>query len=81
MDITLELSNLVATMSNTQCLIYIPRKKLATCLTVSKTLIKYNSKSLEYNDEEEKEPIDIKFTEQKADPLMMKMLLTLNDRI
>ena len=27
---------------------------------------------------EEKEPIDIEFSEQKADPEIMKMLLTLN---
>ena len=27
----------------------------------------------------EKEPIDLEFAEQKADPEMMKMLLTLDD--
>ena len=35
----------------------------------------------EETDEEEKEPIDIEFTEQKADPEMMKMLLTLDDQV
>ena len=30
---------------------------------------------------EEKEPIDIKFTEQNIHPEMMKMLLTLDDRM
>ena len=44
-------------------------KILATGLSVSKTLIKYNSNSLEENEEEEeeeeKEAIDIEFTEQK----------------
>ena len=29
----------------------------------------------------EKEPIDIEFTEQKAGPEMMKMLMTLNDHV
>ena len=28
-----------------------------------------------------KEPIDVEFTEQKADPEMMKMLSTLNDQM
>ena len=41
---------------------------LATGRPVSKTLIKYNSNSLEENDEEEKEPIDLEFAEQKTDP-------------
>ena len=54
---------------------------MATGLPVSKTLIKYNSNSLEANDEEEKEPIHIEFTEQIADSEMMKMLLTLVDRV
>ena len=30
---------------------------------------------------EEKEPIDIEFSEQKADPEIMKMLLTLNNQM
>ena len=30
---------------------------------------------------EEKEPIDIEFTQQKADPEMMKILSTLDDRL
>ena len=54
---------------------------MATGRPVSKTLIKYSSNSLEENDEEEKEPIDIEFTEQNADPEMMKMLLTLYDQM
>ena len=53
---------------------------MATGLPVALSLIKYNINRLEENDEE-KEQIDIDFTEQKADPEMMKMLLTLNDRI
>ena len=40
---------------------------LATRRPVAKTLIKYNN-NLEENDEEEKEPINIEFTEQKTDP-------------
>ena len=40
-------------------------KILATGLTVAKTLIKYKN-NLEKNDEVKKEPIDIKFAEQKA---------------
>ena len=53
---------------------------MATGLSVAKILIKYNN-SLEVNDEEEKEPIDNEFTEQKADHKMMKMLLTLDDQM
>ena len=41
---------------------------MVASLPVAKTLIKYNSNSSEENDEEEKEPIDIEFTEQKTDP-------------
>ena len=37
---------------------------MATGLAVAKTLIKYNS-NLEENNEEEKEPINIEFSEQK----------------
>ena len=40
---------------------------LATGLPVAKTLIKYNSNNLKKNDKE-KDPIDIEFTEQNADP-------------
>ena len=47
---------------------------MATGLPVVKTLIKHNSSCLEKNDEIENEPIDIKFTDQNADPEMMKML-------
>ena len=49
-------------------------KILTTGLPVAKTLIKHNSSCLEKNDDKEKEPIDIKFTDQNADPEMMKML-------
>ena len=48
---------------------------------VSKTLIKYNSNCSEKNNEEEKELIDIELTEQKAGPEMIKMLLTIDDRL
>ena len=41
---------------------------MTTGLPVAKTLIKYNSNNLEENDEKEKDPIDIEFTEQKTDP-------------
>ena len=54
---------------------------LATGLSVAKTLIKYNINSLKENDEEEKKPINIKLTEQKQILIMMKILLTLNERI
>ena len=47
---------------------YIPLNNLAAGLLVAKTLIKYNNNYLEENDEEEKEPINIEFTEQKTDP-------------
>ena len=48
---------------------------------VAKVLIKYNSNSLEKNDEEEREPINIELTDQKQILIMMKMLLTLNDKL
>ena len=51
---------------------------MVTWRPVTKTLIKYNSSCSEKNDEKEKEPIDIKFTDQNADPEMMKMQLTLD---
>ena len=56
-------------------------KILATGRPVAKTLIKYNSDSLQENDKEEKEPINIEFTEQKQILIMMKMLFTLNDQM
>ena len=40
---------------------------MATGLTVAKTLIKYNINNLDENDEEEKESINIEFTEQITD--------------
>ena len=54
---------------------------LATERPVAKTLIKYNSNKSEENDEEEKEPMNIKLTDQKQILIMMKMLLTLNDQV
>ena len=50
---------------------------MATRRPVIKTLIKYNSSCSEKNDDKEKEPINIEFTDQVEDPEMMKMLLTL----
>ena len=55
-------------------------KILATGLLVVNTLIKYN-KNWEENDGEEKEPIGIELTEQKAYPEMIQALLTLNDKV
>ena len=43
-------------------------KILATGRPVAKALIEYNSNSLEENDEEEKELIDIELIEQKTYP-------------
>ena len=40
---------------------------MATGHPVAEILIKYNSNDLEENDEEEKEPINIEFTDQNAD--------------
>ena len=80
MEITLELSDLVVMQSKcTMSRVF--HKKCATGLPVSKTLIKYICNSSEENDEEEKDPIDIKFTEQNADSEMMKILLNLNDLV
>ena len=78
-SIILELLDLVVMQSKHTMQIY-SIKKLATGRSVSKTLIKCNNNS-EENDDEEKEPINIDLTEQKIDPEMMKMLLTLNDQI
>ena len=41
---------------------------MATGWPVAKILIKYNSNNLEENNKEEKEPINIELTDQKADP-------------
>ena len=59
---------------------HIFHKNLETGLPFAKTLIEYNN-SLEKTEDEEKEPTDIEFTEQKADPEIMKMLLTLDGRV
>ena len=59
---------------------YIFHKILATGRPAAKTLIKYNNSS-EENDEKEKEPINIEFTEQKSILIVIKMLLTLNDQM
>ena len=49
----------------------------ATGLPVAEILIKYNSNNLEEYDEEEKESINIEFTEENQVLIMMKMLSTL----
>ena len=54
---------------------------METGLPVWQNFIKYNSNYSEENDEEEKKTIDIEFTNQKAGPEVMKMLLTLNDQV
>ena len=51
---------------------------MATGKPVSKILIKYNSNSLKKNIKGKEGANWIEFTEQKADPEVMKMLLTLN---
>ena len=40
-----------------------------------------NNNNSEEEDEEEKEALGIEFTEQKTDPKMMKILLTLDSRM
>ena len=57
---------------------YTPLKILTTGRSVDKRLTKYNCNNWREMMKEEKEPIDIEFSEQNADPKMMKMLLTLN---
>ena len=54
---------------------------MATGRPDAKTLIKYNSSCSEKNNEKEKGPIDIEFTEQKANHEMLKILLTLDDQM
>ena len=56
------------------------KNNFPTGLPVAKTLIKYNN-NLKEMEENEKEPIDIELTEQKAGPEMMKLLLTLNNQM
>ena len=80
MEVTLELSDLVVMQSKYTISHILDLKKLVTGLSVAKNLIEYNSKNSEEN-EEEKEPIYIEFTVQKVDPEIMKMQLTLNDRM
>ena len=65
----------------THNVLYIQLKILATGRPVAEILIKYNNNNLEENDEEEKEPINIEFTEQKQILIMMKILLILNDQM
>ena len=52
---------------------------MATGWPVAEFIIKYNSNNLQENDEEEKEPINIEFSDQKKILIMMKILLALND--
>ena len=80
MEVTLELSDLVVMQSKYIISHIFDLKKLVAGLSVAKNLIEYNSKNSEEN-EEEKEPIYIEFTVQKVDPEIMKMQLTLNDRM
>ena len=54
---------------------------MATGRPVAKILIKYNSNNLKESDEEEKDSINIEFTEENQILIMMKMLLTLNDQM
>ena len=66
MEVTLELSDIVAMQSkHTMSHMYFI-KTLATDLPVSKTLIEYNN-NLEENNEEEKDLINIELTEQKKE--------------
>ena len=59
MEVILELSDPVV-MQSKHTMSRLFHKILATGRPVSKILIEYNSNSLEENDEEEMEPIDIK---------------------
>ena len=54
---------------------------MATGRPDAKTLIKYNSNCLEENENEVKESINIELTKQNQILLMMKILLTLGDRM
>ena len=63
MEVTSELFDLVVMQSKHTRSHILHQKNLTTGLPVAKTLIWYNSYKLEENDEEEKEPIDIEFTE------------------
>ena len=53
---------------------------MATGHSAAQNLIEYNS-NLDENDEEEKELIDIEFTEENQVLIMMKMLSTLDDQM
>ena len=64
-EFTSELSDPVIMQSKRTMSHILHKKNLATGHSVAKTLIKYNNRNrLEENDEEEKERINIEFTEQ-----------------
>ena len=50
-------------------------------MTSCRNFIKIYNNNLEENDEEERESINIELTDKKQILIMMKMLLTLNDKI
>ena len=56
-------------------------KNFANWNTCWQNFIKYINNILEKNNEEEKEPVDIDFTEKKTGSEMMKKLLTLDNRV
>ena len=66
MEIILELFDPQQCSKNIQCLVY-SIKILPTGRPVAKTLIEYNNNK-EEKDEEENEPIDLEFIEQKTNP-------------
>ena len=66
MEIILELFDPQQCSKNIQCLVY-SIKILPTGRPVVKTLIEYNNNK-EEKDEEENEPIDLEFIEQKTNP-------------
>ena len=79
MEISLELSDLVAMQSKHTMWIY--SLKIGNWKTSCQTLIKYISNDLEENDKKEKDPINIGFITQKTDPEVIKMLLTWGNRV
>ena len=80
MEVTAELFTLLTIESKHTRYAY-PIKILDTGFLVETKIKRINSRNLEEKEDEEKEPIDIVFTEQKQILIMIKILLTLNDRM
>ena len=81
MEVTLKLSDLVGMQSKRTNLIYIFHKSFGKWSSSCQNFNQYNNNNLEEKDEEEKQPINIEFTEQKADPYNDENAIDFNDQM